>query len=66
MKYNNKNLAVHPDEQGYKKKYITRKIEEKEADTEIRRFHGEGEAPPREMCDAQNVDEERSVRNVQA
>jgi hypothetical protein len=48
---------------GYKKKYITRKIQESEADTEIKNYKGRVASPP-EMRDASDVDEERAVRNV--
>lgn len=51
------------DEMGYKKKYITRKIQESEAEHEIKNYKGRV-APPPEVRDAPDVDEERSVRNL--
>jgi len=50
---------VPVDELGYKKKYLARKIQEDEAEHEIKTYRRSSEMP-----DAQNVDEERSVRNV--
>jgi hypothetical protein len=50
---------VPVDEMGYKKKYIARKIQENEAEREIKTYHQSIQVP-----DAQDVDEERSVRNV--
>lgn len=52
------------DEQGCKKKFLTRIIEEKEAEFEIKRFCGTGEATSGEMSYAQDVDAEGSVRNL--
>ncbi len=51
------------DEMGYKKKYIARKIQESEADNEIKNYKGRV-APTSEVRDAQDVDEEGSVRNL--
>jgi len=58
------------DELGFKRKYLTRLTQEKEAEQEIKQYapgvHDEEPTTSGEMYDAQNVDEERSVRNVQA
>ena len=52
------------DERGYKKSYLTRKEQEKEANAEIRQFYGQGAASSGQMPHAQNVDEEGTMRNV--
>ena len=52
------------DEVGFKKSYLTRKAEEIEANAEIRRFCGSRETTPWEVPDAQDVDEEGTMRNV--
>jgi hypothetical protein len=63
MKTTNKSYTIPVDEMGYKKKYITRKIQESEAEHEIKNYKGRV-APPPEVRDAPDVDEERSVRNL--
>lgn len=64
MKTQKKNSWMPVDEIGYKKKFLTRIIEEKEAESEIKRFCGNREASSGEMSHAQDVDEEGSVRNL--
>ena len=51
------------DEMGYKKKYLARKIQENEADNEIKDYKGRM-ALASEVRDASNVDEEGSMRNL--
>lgn len=48
------------DEQGSKKRFLTRIIEEKEAESEIKSYNDRSS----EMSYAQDVDAERSVRNL--
>jgi len=64
LKTTKKNSWLPADELGYKKKFLTRIIEEKEAESEIKRFYGTGEATSGEMSHAQDVDAERSMRNL--
>lgn len=64
MKNQKKNSWMPADEQGCKKRFLTRIIEEKEAEFEIKRFCGTGEATSGEMSYAQDVDAEGSVRNL--
>lgn len=59
MKNTNKNCMLPVDEIGYKKKYLQRLIQENEAEQEIKAY-----SRPSDMSNAQDVDEERSVRNV--
>ena len=63
MKTTNKSCTVPVDEMGYKKKYLARKIQENEADNEIKDYKGRV-ASATEVRDASNVDEEGSVRNL--
>jgi hypothetical protein len=63
LKTQNKSYTVPVDEMGYKKKYIARKIQESEADNEIKNYKGRV-APASEVRDAPDVDEEGSVRNL--
>lgn len=59
MKTQNKNCMMPVDEIGYKKKYLERKIQESEAEYEIKTYNQSLQVP-----DAPDVDEEGSVRNV--
>lgn len=60
MKTQKKNCWMPVDEIGYKKKFLTRIIEEKEAESEIKSYNNRSS----EMPHAQDVDEEGSVRNL--
>ena len=59
MKKQNKNSTLSLDEIGYKKAFLARKIQENEADNEIKTYQRSPEVPH-----AQYVDEEGSVRNL--
>ena len=63
MKTQNKSCTVPVDEMGYKKKYLARKIQESEADDEIKDYKGRVASAP-EVPSSQYVDEEGSVRNL--
>ena len=63
MKKQNKNSTLSLDEIGYKKAFLARKIQENEADNEIKDYKGRV-ASTAEVRDASNVDEEGSVRNL--
>ena len=60
MKNSNKNCTLPVDEIGYKKKYLARKIQENEAEHEIKTYHRS-----EDLQSPSDVDEEGSVRNVQ-
>lgn len=64
MKNNNKNLYEPPAEQHYKKRYLARKLEEKEADTEIREFHDSRTTPSSTLYEAQDMEEEGGLRGM--
>lgn len=60
MKTKKKDSWMPADEQGCKKKFLTRMIEEKEAESEIKSYNDRST----EMPYAQDVDAEGSVRNL--
>ena len=63
MKKQNKNSTLSLDEIGYKKAFLARKIQENEADNEIKDYKGRVASAP-EVPSSQYVDEEGSVRNL--
>lgn len=60
MKTKKKDSWMPADEQGCKKKFLTRMIEEKEAEFEIKEYSDRSS----EVSYAQDVDAEGSVRNL--
>ena len=64
MKTKKKDLWAPADEVGFKKRFLTRIIEEKEADDEINKFCTERSAASSQMPSPQGLDAERTVRNV--
>jgi len=55
---------VQPVDTGSKKKYLERKIEEKEAGAEIREFHDTRTTPSSEVYEAQDMEEEGGLRGM--
>ena len=55
---------MQPAETGSKKRYLERKVEEKEAGEQIREFHDTRTTPPSSLREAQDLEEEGGLRGM--
>ena len=59
-----KSYYVQPVDTGSKKKYLERKVEEKEAGQQIREFHDTRTTPSSAVYEAPNLEEEGGLRGM--